>query len=53
MAKGILEFVNIVPFAILFTGITYVVTKNTKIASSVGAAGIVLPNFINLLELKL
>lgn len=53
MGKGILQFVNIVPMAILFTGITYVVTKNTKISSIVGAAGVVVPNFINLLELKL
>ena len=52
MARGTLEFINIVPYAVLFTAITYVATKNTKVASTVGAMGIVVPNIINLLELK-
>lgn len=52
MARGTLEFINIVPFAVLFTGITYVVTKNTKISTTVGAMGVVVPNLINLLELR-
>jgi len=52
MAKGIFEFVNILPMAILFTGITYVATKDTKISSIVGAAGYIVPNFINMLELR-
>lgn len=52
MAKGTLEFINIIPYALLFTGITYVATKNTKVASTVGAMGVVVPNVINLLELR-
>jgi hypothetical protein len=52
MARGTLEFINIVPYAVLFTAITYVATKNTKVASTVGAMGVVVPNVINFLELK-
>jgi len=52
MARGTLEFINIVPYAVLFTGITYLATKNTKISTTVGAMGVVVPNFINLLELR-
>ena len=52
MARGTLEFINIVPYAVLFTAITYVATKNTKVASTVGAMGLVVPNIINFLELK-
>jgi len=64
MARGTLEFINIVPYAVLFTGITYGATKLAgtyspalsaqagKIAATVGAMGIVVPNIINLLELQ-
>lgn len=52
MARGTLEFINIVPYAVLFTAITYVATKSTKVASTVGAMGVVVPNIINFLELQ-
>jgi len=52
MARGTLEFINIVPYALLFTGITYVATKNPKVATTVGTMGVVVPNLINLLELR-
>ena len=52
MARGTLEFINIIPYAVLFTGITYLATKNTKISTTVGAMGVVVPNLINLLELR-
>ena len=52
MARGTLEFINIVPYAVLFTAITYGATKSTKVASTVGAMGVVVPNLINLLELQ-
>ena len=52
MAKGTLEFINIIPYARVFTGITYVATKDTKISTTVGAMGVVVPNLLNLLELR-
>ena len=52
MAKRTLEFINILEYAVLFSAITLLFTKSKQTAATVFGAGIIIPNVINMMELK-
>tara|TARA_B100001939_G_C16896705_1_gene597982 strand:+ start:400 stop:561 length:162 start_codon:yes stop_codon:yes gene_type:complete len=52
MGKRTLEFINIFEYAVLFGAITLAITKSKETAATVFGAGIVIPNVINMMELK-